>query len=160
MGYCRVSRVPICLRSLSAHPIEVPAKATAGQVTPVYPLWSSQQKPQVGLPMAHRRMDHGSIKSPGLGEWPQAEQVQARELLLKWEHLFACHKLGLCKTSMVMHQIKLTDLTPIKDHYQCIPPHMYDDVKARLQEMLDIGAIRKSQSPWASMVVWVWKKEW
>ena len=36
---------------------------------------------------------------------------------------------------------------------------MYDDVKAHLQEMLDIGAIRKSHSPWASMVVPVQKKD-
>ena len=35
---------------------------------------------------------------------------------------------------------------------------MYEDVKAHLQEMLDIGAIWKSYSPWASMVVLVPKK--
>ena len=34
-------------------------------------------------------------------------------------------------------------------------PHMYDDVKVHLQEMLDIGAIQKSYSPWASAVVLV-----
>ena len=43
--------------------------------------------------------------------------------------------------------------------YQCIPPHMYDDVKAHLQEMLDIGAIRKSHSLWASMDILVQKKD-
>ena len=37
---------------------------------------------------------------------------------------------------------------------------MYGDVKAHLQEMVDIGAIRKSHSLWASMVVLVWKKDW
>ena len=36
---------------------------------------------------------------------------------------------------------------------------MYDGVKAHLQEMLDIGAIRKSHSLWASAVVLVWKKD-
>ena len=36
---------------------------------------------------------------------------------------------------------------------------MYDDVKAHLQEMLDMGAIHKSHSPWASAVVLVWKKD-
>ena len=36
---------------------------------------------------------------------------------------------------------------------------MYNYVKAHLQEMLDIGAIRKSHSPWASMVVLVQKKD-
>ena len=36
---------------------------------------------------------------------------------------------------------------------------MYDDVKAHLQEILDIGAIRKSNSLWTSTVVLVWKKD-
>ena len=51
------------------------------------------------------------------------------------------------------------DWMPFKEHYQCIPPHMYDDVKAHLKEMLDIGAIQKSHSPWACAVVLIWKKD-
>ena len=39
-------------------------------------------------------------------------------------------------------------------------PHMHDDIKTHIQEMLDIGAIRKPHSPWASTVVLVWKKGW
>ena len=36
---------------------------------------------------------------------------------------------------------------------------MYDEVKAHIQEMLDVGAIQTSNSPWASAVVLVWKKD-
>ena len=36
---------------------------------------------------------------------------------------------------------------------------MYDDVKAHLQEMLDIVTIRKLHSPWANAVVLVQKKD-
>ena len=36
---------------------------------------------------------------------------------------------------------------------------MYDDVNAHLQEMLDISAIQKSHSPWASAVVLVQRKD-
>ena len=35
---------------------------------------------------------------------------------------------------------------------------MYEEVKAHIQEMLDIGAICPSSSPWASAMVLVWKK--
>ena len=35
---------------------------------------------------------------------------------------------------------------------------MYDDMKAHIQEILDIGAIWKLHSPRASAVVLVWKK--
>ena len=38
-------------------------------------------------------------------------------------------------------------------------PHVYNDMKAHLQEMQDIGAIWKSHSPWASAVVLVQKKD-
>ena len=40
-----------------------------------------------------------------------------------------------------------------------IPPHQYDEVKKHLKEILEIGAIRKLQSPWASAVVLVCKKD-
>ena len=36
---------------------------------------------------------------------------------------------------------------------------MYDDMRAHIQEMLDIGATHKSHSPWASAVVLVQKKD-
>ena len=48
---------------------------------------------------------------------------------------------------------------PFKEHYQHILPHMNDNVKVHLQEMLDIGAIWKSYSPLASVVVLVQKKD-
>ena len=35
---------------------------------------------------------------------------------------------------------------------------MYEEVKVHIQEMLDMGAIRPSNNPWASAVVIVWKK--
>ena len=45
------------------------------------------------------------------------------------------------------------DQTPFKECYWCIPLNMYDDVRAHIQGMLDIGAIWKSHRPWASAVV-------
>ena len=48
---------------------------------------------------------------------------------------------------------------PFKEHYRHILPHMYGDMRAHIQEMLDIGAIHWLHSPWASTVVLVWKKD-
>ena len=62
-------------------------------------------------------------------------------------------------TPKIKHKIKVTDQMHFKECYQHIPPHMYNDMMAHLQEMLDIGAIQKSHSPWASTVVLVQKKE-
>ena len=106
-----------------------------------------------------QRLGLGGFRPPGPKEWPESEQKQARELLLKWEHLFAHSDLDLGKTALIKHKIRLTEQTPFKERYRCIPPHMYDDVRAHIQEMLDIGAICKSHSLWGSAVVLVQKKD-
>ena len=46
------------------------------------------------------------------------------------------------RTNLVKHHIKLTDPIPFKEAYRRIPPQLYDEVKAHIQEMLDLGAIR------------------
>ena len=51
------SRIPICLRNLSAHPIEVPTKATIGKVVP-----ANQVPTVVFLTEAPRRSTHGPQK--------------------------------------------------------------------------------------------------
>ena len=49
--------------------------------------------------------------------------------------------------------------TPFKERNWRIRPQQYEEVRKHLQEMLDIGAIQQSTSPWASPVVLVLKKD-
>ena len=58
----------------------------------------------------------------------------------------------------VKHHIELTDPIPFKESYRRIPPQMYDEVKAHIQEMLDLGAIRHSNSPWLLPLCWLERK--
>ena len=67
--------------------------------------------------------------------------------------------MDLGKTDLVKHHIELTNYTPIKDRYRQILPQQYEEVQKHLKEMLDIRAIRHSNSPWASPVVLVRKKD-
>ena len=155
------SWVLICLCNLSAHSMKIPTKTVVGQVMPanlvplvVLPTGTSEESnsnPQKGWDL--EALD---LQGPSKCPWP--EQEQARELLLKWEHVFVHSNLDLGKTALIKHKTEVIDWTPFKEHYWYIPPHMYDDMRAHLQEMLDIGAIWKSHSPWASTVVLVWKK--
>ena len=55
--------------------------------------------------------------------------------------MLAWNDLDLDKTSLIKHSIKLADLTLFKEHYKCIPPGMYEEVKIHIQEMFDVGAI-------------------
>ena len=80
---------------------------------------------------------------------------KTQELFKKYHTTFSKDDLDLGRATSVKHYIKLTDS---KERYRRIPPQLYDEVKQHLQEMLRLGAIRKSCSPWASAIVLVRKK--
>ena len=144
------SKVPVCLCNMSTCAVEIPAKTVVGQVIP-----ANQVPPVVHLT---RNAEETIAKAPigwvleasdlqGLKEWPESEQKQARELLLQWQHLFAHSNLDLGKNALIKHKIRITKQMPFKEQYRHIPPHMYDDMRTHIQEMLNIGAIHKSHSP-------------
>ena len=102
-------RVPVCLCNLSTHAMEVPAKTIMRQIVP------ANQVPLVVHPTRTAAETKYSAKKgwvlealdlQGLKEWPESEQKQAGELLLKWEHLFAHSNLDLGKTALTKHKIK------------------------------------------------------
>ena len=95
----------------------------------------------------------------GMEEWPEDVQQQVVELFKEYHHIFVLTDLELGCTSKIKHEIKLDNETPFKDCYHCIPPHQFEEVQKHLQDILDIGAIRCSCSPWASAVVLVRKKD-
>ena len=156
------SRVPICWHNLSSHTMEIPAKAMVKQVAPANQLplvVHLTRTTEETCNKASKGWVLEALDLKGLTEWPESEQRQARELLLKWEHLFVHSDLDLCKTALIKHKVQLKDYMSFKECYLCISPHMYDDSRAHIQEMLDTSAICKSHSPWASAVVLVWKKD-
>ena len=57
------------------------------------------------------------------------------------------------KCNILKHNIKITDPKPFKERYRRIPPHLYEGVKAHLQEMVEVGAIRRSFSPCTESII-------
>ena len=97
------------------------------------------------------------IDLSGLEDWPEHLQVEAKEMLKRNAKTFSKTDLDMGRTNLVKHHIKLTDPIPFKEACRRIPPQMYDEIKAHIQEMLDLGAISPSNSPWASAIVLVRK---
>ena len=95
----------------------------------------------------------------GMADWTEEQKNKVKSVIEKYSFLFAMNSLDLGRTDLVKHHIELKDYTPIKDRYRRIPPHQYEEVRKHLKEMLDVGAIRHSNSPWASPVVLVRKKD-
>ena len=99
------------------------------------------------------------IDLSGLQDWPEHLQIEAKEILKRNAKTFSKNDLDMGRTNLVKHYIKLTDPIPFKEAYRRIPPQIYDEVKAHIQEMLNLGAIRPSNSPRASAIVLVRKKD-
>ena len=56
----------------------------------------------------------------------------------------------------MQHEIKLEpNLRPFHERYCPIPQSMYEEVSKHLQELLEVGVIRPSSSPWVSAAVLV-----
>ena len=99
------------------------------------------------------------IDLSGIKDWPEKLQQDAKDMLKRNAQVSSKDDMDMGRTNLVKHHIKLTDPAPFKEAYRRIPPQMYDEVKAHIQEMLDLGAIRPSNSPWASAIVLVRKKD-
>ena len=95
----------------------------------------------------------------GLDDLTKNLQEEAKNMLKRNTAIFSKHDLDMGTTNLVKHNIILTEPIPFKERYRTIPPQLFSEVKAHLKEMLDLGAIRHSNSPWASAIVLVRKKD-
>ena len=84
---------------------------------------------------------------------------EVKQVLQKWDSIFSKNDLDLGHTTAVKHKIHLTDEEPVKQRFRRIPPTMFKELQQHLKQMLDIGVIRESHSPWASNIVPVRKKD-
>jgi len=88
------------------------------------------------------------------------EEFQSfKERLDKWDSIFAKSDLDLGYTDVLKHRIRLDNHEPFKQRFRRIPPGMIEEIKQHLKQMLDIGVIRKSHSPYASNILPVRKKD-
>ena len=94
-----------------------------------------------------------------LKEWPPELAKKAVALLLEFHHIFSLEPNKIGCTDATKHVIELMKDEPFKERFHCIAPPLVDEVCQHIQEMLDSGTIRPSQSPWCNAMVLVRKKD-
>lgn len=99
------------------------------------------------------------IDSVDLSLMTPEEQCQVRALLFKYSSVFSAHDSDLGCTTLITHDIPLTDEVPVRQRYRRIPPSEYEAVKAHINQLLETQIIRESSSPYASPIVLVKKKD-
>ena len=95
----------------------------------------------------------------GSDSWTENQKIEIKQVFEEYSNVFALNPLELGRTSLVKHTIKVVDPKPFKERYHRILPHQFKEVCGHLKEMEEIGAIRRLNSPWASPVILVKKKD-
>ena len=89
----------------------------------------------------------------------QEQKQQVRQFLTKWDGIFSKGPTDLGCAKLVEQEIHLENDRPFKEPYRRIPLALIQEVREHLNEMMEIGAIRPSKSPFSSNVVIVRKKD-
>ena len=87
------------------------------------------------------------------------DQDTLRQLLLDRYQVFALTDEELGETDLVDHHIEMTDHKPIKVFPHRLPYALRAELEAELDQLLSIGCIEPSCSPYASGLVFVQKKD-
>ena len=103
-------------------------------------------------------------KNGSLGKlegWSAKNALKAKCLLMEFHHMFCLEEGEMGVTDAAEHIIELLpgQDEPFKERFRWIAPHDVEEVQRHVQEMLDGGAIRQSQSPWCNTIVLVRKKD-
>ena len=86
----------------------------------------------------------------------EEERAQAHEVITAFQSVFSDNP---GRTNLIQHKIELTSSQPIRCKPYPLPYNMRESLREDIQNMLDMGVIRPSQSPYAAPVVLVRKKD-
>jgi hypothetical protein len=160
-GEGSTARVPVRVCNITCKPIKILPNTHICSLSEVKvvdswkPEKQSSTKPEVSSSFKNLQDLGIKVHEENLTE---EQYIRAQQILGNWENIFSTSFTDIGKTDLVKHHIKLTDDKPFKQPYRRIPPSMYEEVHQHLREMLDCGAIRESQSPYCSNVVWSERK--
>ena len=171
--------VSLVLRNLTARPIHLAREQLIGRVATANAVPEAQcspdllkqlesegeDRPELAKLSTQQRQELllAALKKDGglnhLKEWPPELAKKVVSLLLEFHHVFSLEPNEIGCTDATKHVIELMKDEPFKERFRRIAPPLVDEVCQNIQEMLEGGAIRPSQSPWCNAVVLVRKKD-
>lgn len=103
---------------------------------------------------ALQKIDMSYLKANGTDE----DVASVKAMLMKWKHIFSRDSSDIGRTDVLRHRIDLTDDTPVREKARRVPPTMFEELKQHISQLLDMGVIEESNSPYSSPLVLVRKK--
>lgn len=154
----RSFNLPVLVRNDTQNDIAVPPKAVIAEMHAVR--CAIETKPRHDASHTQMNSDSSQMKFD-FGDSPLSAEWRSRisTLLNTMPEVFASHDMDYGHTDKVKHRIRLSDEIPFKHRPRPIHPHDVDAVRKHLQDLLAAGIIRESESPFASPIVVVRKKD-
>lgn len=152
--YWARSKIPVILKNITDHDITLHPKRVIAEMSAahVLPLKTELLSCSAQVPCGKLVFDLDD--SPIPEEWKK----RVSDKLNSMSEVFAVDDLSYGHATAVKHHIRLQDETPFKERPRPIHPNDREAVKQHLRELLDAGIIRESESPFASPIVVVRKK--
>lgn len=161
----RPYQVPVVFRNETDHDIALPVRCVVAELSVAEDIISIQNTASCSsYTQAMKHTDQQQCET-GLNltfdfgnSLPDEWKARMTDKLNTFSDVFSHHDLDYGHAEKVKHCIKLKDETPFKQRPRPIHPHDFDAVRRHLQSLLEAGIIRESQSPFASPIVVVKKK--
>ncbi|RXN19590.1 Retrovirus-related Pol polyprotein from transposon 412 [Labeo rohita] len=160
----RPHRLPVVISNESDHDIVIPAKRIIAEICAHQTILLKEHSVTDQSQNSQNSSETQSSQEPTINfnfgdspvplEWKQRITQQLNNM----PEVFAHHDLPFGRTDQVRHHIKLSDETPFKLCARPIHPQDIEAVRRHIKELLGAGVIRESESPFASPIVVVRKK--
>ncbi|XP_076851615.1 uncharacterized protein LOC143502786 [Brachyhypopomus gauderio] len=148
------AKLPVVLRNETDHDITLTPNRVLAELHALQQILPSDTLPiTASVTDANIKFDFDD--SPIPTEWRERIECKLRAM----PEIFAHHDLDFGHTNQVKHRIKLSDEAPFKQRARPIHPQDFDAVKRHLEELLESGVIRESESSFSSPIVVVRKKK-
>ena len=148
--------LPVMITNTADHDITIPPRCIIAELNAIQSVISKE--PSL---TASNNADSKAVRpefnfgdSPITPEWKE----RLTQKLQNMSSVFSQHHVDFGCTDKVKHRINLTDETPFKHRCRPVHPEDREGVRKHIQELLDTGVIRESESPFSSPIVVVRKK--
>ena len=161
----QAGEVPVKLLNPRSEPIIIPAGTKVAELeeiegpVPEIPIAVASAQADVGSLDPERAAALWSIVEKSGEELSTQEKEEFFLLLCKYADVFASSSTDLGRTGRLKHAIHTKDAPPIRQAVRRIPPQRRKEVQELLANMLRDNVIQQSDSPWASPIVLVRKKD-